>query len=178
MKGIVFNMLEEAVTKAHGEQTWEALVEQAGASGAWTALGNYPDEELFKIVEVAARALGLPVPAVVRWFGVQAAAMFAQRYPAFFAKHVDARSFLVTLNDVIHPEVRKLYPGASVPSFEFADLPDGGLAIRYISGKKLCSLAEGLIEGATAHYKQRASLEHPECMHRGAATCLLRVTFA
>ena len=45
--------------------------------------------------------------------------------------HEDVRSFLPTLNDIIHPEVRKLYPGADVPTFGLQHRPDGAIAMRY-----------------------------------------------
>jgi len=177
MKGIVFNVLEAAVSEAHGEQTWDALVEGAGVSGSYTALGSYPDEELFAIVGAASKALSLPAGDVVRWFGRNAIRHFHQRYPQFFDAHSEVRPFLLTLNDIIHPEVRKLYPGASVPDFDFQKTDDGGLRIGYSSAKKLCSLAEGLIEGAAAHYHQPATLSQERCMNRGDSQCVIVCSF-
>ena len=58
--------------------------------------------------------------------------LFAVRYPQFFEPHDCTRSFVLTLNDIIHPEVRKLYPGADVPEFDFGirDEPSGdGLSV-------------------------------------------------
>ena len=34
--------------------------------------------------------------------------MFAKRYPEFFEPHETTLEFLLTLNEMIHPEVRKL----------------------------------------------------------------------
>ena len=42
MKGIIFNLVEEAVTAGHGEQTWDAILEAADLGGEYTSLGNYP----------------------------------------------------------------------------------------------------------------------------------------
>ena len=53
----------------------------------------------------------------------------AKRWPAFFAAHDEAVPFLLSLNSVIHPEVRKLYPGAYCPHFDFTSPPDGSLLI-------------------------------------------------
>ena len=47
MKGIIFNLLEEVVTQAHGEEVWDQLLDAAQVDGAFTSLGNYPDEDLF-----------------------------------------------------------------------------------------------------------------------------------
>lgn len=178
MKGIVFNLLAEAVSKQFGEDTWDNLLDAAGLEGAYTSLGNYPDAEIFKLVEAASQALKLPPDAVLRWFGRAAMPLLVARYPGFFVNHRDTRSFLLTLNDIIHPEVRMLYPGAATPEFEFdASSPDV-LQMDYRSQRKLCALAEGFVLGAGDHFKEEVSLEHPVCMHRGDAKCTLQLRFA
>ena len=178
MKGIVFNVLEAVVSEAHGEETWDDLIDSAGVSGSYTSMGNYPDEELFAIVGAASKALSLDADAIVEWFGTQAIAKFHERYPALFDSHRDARSFVLTLNDIIHPEVRKLYPGADAPDFDFQGFPDGSLNMVYHSKKQLCSLAIGLVKGAAAHYGQDAQIRHEGgCMKTGAESCVLHCEF-
>lgn len=179
MKGIVFNVLEAVVGEAHGEGTWDALVDAAGVSGAYTSMGNYPDAELFALVGAASAALKLEPDVIVEWFGTQAIGKFYARYPQFFDPHKDTRSFILTLNEIIHPEVRKLYPGADAPDFDFQAFPDGSLSMVYHSKKKLCSLAIGLVQGAAAHYGQTASITHEgACMKSGGSSCVLRCHFA
>ena len=119
MKGIYFNLLEAVVTRDHGEVTWDALLEAAGLDGAYTSLGSYSDDDLMKLVAAASSVLGITPEAVLRWVGREALPLEAERFPSFFSGHVSAQSFILTLNDMIHPEVRKLYPGADVPDFEF-----------------------------------------------------------
>ncbi|HYF34088.1 MAG TPA: heme NO-binding domain-containing protein, partial [Prosthecobacter sp.] len=152
MKGIIFNLLEDVVTAAHGEAVWDDLLRVSGVNGAFTSLGNYPDEDLFKLVGAASQALSLPPNSIVRWFGTQALPRLAAKYPEFFAQHSAARPFILTLNGIIHPEVRKLYPGAATPDFEFDASSPATLIMSYRSQRKLCALAEGLIEGAATHY--------------------------
>jgi hypothetical protein len=178
MKGIIFNLLEGVVTQAHGEEVWENLLESAQLDGAYTSLGNYPDEELFRIVGAASSALSLPADAIVRWFGVQAVPMLVQKYPAFFAPHRSTRDFILTLNGIIHPEVRKLYPGAEPPVFEFDTSSPEVLGMVYRSKRGLCALVEGFVEGAAGHFKETVRMEHPECMHRGQPECRLEFSFA
>ena len=177
MKGIVFNLLEQAVSREYGEDTWDDLLDSAGLKGAYTSLGSYPDAELGRLVAAAAHALRLPPQDVVRWFGRAALPALAASNPAFFASHTNVRSFLLTLNDIIHPEVRKLYPGADAPDFEYEHRPDGSLGMGYRSRRMLCSFAEGLILGAAAHFDEIVSIVQPECMLRGDERCLLELTF-
>jgi dihydrodipicolinate synthase/N-acetylneuraminate lyase len=57
MKGVVFNLLEAVIRRDYGDDAWEALLETVGADGAYSSLGNYPDEEMMKLVDAASSAL-------------------------------------------------------------------------------------------------------------------------
>jgi hypothetical protein len=175
VKGIVFNLLEEVVRREHGERAWDDLLAAAGSDGIFTSLGNYPDERMFALVGAASSALNQPPEHVVRWFARHCIPLLAAKYPQFFEPHASTRPFLLTLNEIIHPEVRKLYPGAQVPEFDFDTSDDQVLVMGYRSPRKLCAFAEGLIQGAAAHYGEQVEIEQPRCMHRGDAKCLLRV---
>jgi hypothetical protein len=177
VKGIVFNLLEELVRRDHGENTWDALLESAGLDGAYTSLGSYADDELIKLVVAAAQALQEPPDTILRWFGRNAMPLLAEKYPSFFSSQRSARRFLLTLNDIIHPEVRKLYPGAVVPVFDFdASSPDI-LLVGYKSERKLCALAQGFVEGAADHYGEELAFQHVNCMHRGDDKCVFKIQF-
>jgi hypothetical protein len=177
MKGVVFNLLEQLVARDFGEETWDALLDTSGLDGVFTSLGSYPDEQFMRLVSAASDALDMPADSVVTWFGRNAFPLFAARYPQLFEPHDSTRSFVLTLNDIIHPEVRKLYPGADVPEFDFA-ARDGLLVMGYRSPRKLCSFAEGLLLGAADHYGERLTIEQPSCMKRGDDQCTLEIEFS
>ena len=178
MKGIVFNLVEEVITRDHGDGTWDALLEAARLDGAYTSLGSYSDDDLTKLGAAASSALGTPAEAVIRWFGREALPLLAERYPSFFSGHASAQSFVSTSNDIIHPEVRKLYPGADVPDFEFHRPSEETLVVGYRSKRKLCALAEGFIDGSAGYYAQVVTIEQPLCMNRGDDKCELVCTFS
>ena len=178
MKGIIFILLEEVVTQEFGANTWDQLLEAAQVDGTFTSLGNYPDADLFKLVGAASAALKQPPDAIVRWFGVKALPLLANKYPAFFERHQSTRSFILTLNGIIHPEVRKLYPGADTPDFDFDTSSPEVLVMIYRSKRKLCALVEGFVEGAAGRFDETVSIQHPHCMHRGDGNCRLELSFA
>ncbi|AMM31906.1 Heme NO binding domain protein [Sinomonas atrocyanea] len=177
MKGIIFNLLEEAVVERHGADAWDGLLDGLGLDGVYTSLGSYPDAEVYQIVEGAGRLAGLSPAEALRWFGREAMALMAGRFPAYFSAHTTALPFLLSVNSMIHPEVRKIYPGADVPTFGFRTEPSGALLMAYTSPRRLCALAHGFIDGAAAHFGETAQVDHLECMHRGDSECLCRVTF-
>jgi hypothetical protein len=175
MKGIVFNLLEQVVVKCHGEATWDRLLDATGLSGAYTSLGNYPDEEIGRLVAAGSQALGMPPADVLRWFGRESMPLLALRCPAFFHGHESTRSFVLNVNRIHHPEVHKLYSGAKCPVFGFDEEPNGDLSMTYDSVRKLCALAQGFIEGAADHFHETVDVQHVACMHHGDAKCVLRM---
>ena len=178
MKGIIFNLVEEAVTARHGEDTWDRVLDEAGVAGAYTSLEMYPDEELLALVGAGSRLLDTDTGTLTQWLGHEALSGLAQRYPQFFETHASTRSFLLTLNDVIHPEVRKLHPNADPPDFGFDEGDDGALVLTYSSRRRLCDLAVGMIDGAATHYGETSHLTHDVCMKDGADACVFQVSFA
>lgn len=175
MKGIIFNLLEEVVIGRHGEAAWDECLDATGLQGAYTSLGGYPDGELGMLVQQFAATLGLTQDDCLRWFGREAMPLLAARYPGFFSGHKTTLSFLVSVNSIIHPEVRKIHPGAQCPVFRFEDLADGGMLLGYQSPRRLCFLAQGFIEGAAAHFGETAVVEHLRCVAEGGPECLLGI---
>ncbi|MBI3071262.1 MAG: heme NO-binding domain-containing protein [Deltaproteobacteria bacterium] len=177
MKGIIFNLLEHAVIKAHGPKTWKALVTQTGLARPYAAAGNYPDSEMIQFVGAAAHLLNTSVADVLRWFGREAISHLSTRYSHFFAPHKSTSTFMLTINDAIHADVRKIYPDADLPTFDFLESTPNRVVLAYRSARRLCALAEGFIAGAASHFGEDATIVHPTCMLRGDDRCVLECTF-
>lgn len=177
MKGIIFNLLQEAVTRQFGPDAWDDLIDAAGVDGAYTSLGNYHDDEITALVAQASQALGMTRGDVLRWFGQSTIPMLAARYPEFFTGHTATRNFLLTLNGIIHPEVRKIYPGAMPPVFGFDEGDPDELVMTYRSRRHLCMLAEGFITGSAQYFGQQVRMRQSQCMHDGAEHCTFHLRF-
>jgi hypothetical protein len=177
MKGVVFNLLEELIHRDRGEAAWDEMLRVANVDGAYTSLGSYPDAELLRLISVLGTETERSPDEVLRWFGRQAMPLLAFRYPDFFSTQTSARSFLLTLNSIIHPEVRKLYTGADVPVFDFDTSSADVLGLGYRSARRLCALAHGFIEGAADHYKETVLVEQERCMLRGDPKCTFQLRF-
>jgi len=148
MKGVIFNVVEEVIGDLFDADTWDDLLDGAEVDGAYTALGDYADTELLAIVSAACRATGLSAEEVLRTVGHHALPKLASRVPQSLVDAPDALSFIRKVNDIIHPEVLKIYPDSIPPAFEFEDR-DGGLVVRYRSARNLPALAEGLLSGVS-----------------------------
>lgn len=175
MKGVVFNLLEEAVLREFGPEAWDDLLDDSGVSGAYTSLGNYSDEEMTALVGAASAKLGMSNPQVLRWFGRRAMPILRERYAGLFESHTSSRSFVLSVNNIIHPEVRKLYSGAKCPFFHFREDSGGSVTMGYESSRKMCDLAHGFVEGAADIFGDEVAITHQACMNHGADKCLMEI---
>ncbi len=178
MKGIIFNVFNKLVEEKFGLETWDALIEetQPASRGAYTSAGTYADQELFAMVGVLSKKTGAPATDLVRIFGEYTLHELAKAYPVFF-KHDSLKSFLQSIHGVIHVEVRKLYPDAGLPEITYEDPGPDQLVMIYRSPRKLCALAEGLTQGAAAHFKEKVSVQQTKCLHNGETECRLELRF-
>ena len=177
VKGIIFNLVEGFVVAEGGEGAWDRLLDDAGLDGGYTSIGTYADEELLHLVAAYAASHDVAPEDATRAIGQHALLGLAERYPRYFTPHTHTRDMLLTLNDVIHPEVRKLQPEATPPDFDFGSTGAEAFEMGYVSARHLCFLAEGMISGAAAYYGETVTISQPECMHAGAARCLIRCSF-
>lgn len=176
MKGVIFNYLAEMTEEVFGLEAWDTILQKTGRSGIYVATDSYSTEELMDLVGAAHEISGIPVDDLVRKFGEYMFPRFQKENPQFFSDDMTLKSFLLTVDRIIHVEVLKLHPGANLPSFEYKDESDNELTMYYTSPRKLCYVAEGLIAGAAAHFKTEYTLDHPDCMHDGAKACKLHLT--
>jgi predicted hydrocarbon binding protein len=178
MKGIVFNLLNDLVEQEFGIDVWDDMIDVTApeSQAIYTSVEVYPDEELLAYVSTLAQRTGVGAGDVLRAFGKYMLARFALIHPEFFQGHT-AKSFLKSVHDVIHVEVRKLHPDVVLPDFEYESPANNQLVMKYHSPRALCHLAEGLIGGTGEHFGVDIALDHSACMHDGADQCVLSLTF-
>lgn len=178
MKGVIFNVLEELVIETAGMAAWNSILNKTGSDGIYTSGESYSDDELFALVGEICIALDMPAEKVVGIFGEYLFDQLDARHPDFTANASELKSFLISVDTVIHGEVLKLYTNPNLPRFEYQDKGEKQLTMLYRSPRKLCILAEGLVRGAAKRFGNEVSIEHPVCMHNGADHCQLDVSIA
>lgn len=179
MKGIVFNIFSDLVNDTFGLEQWDQLIEmtQPKSGAVYTSVEVYPDSELMAYVAALSDITGAAPADLVRTFGKYMMHKFKLMHPEFLQDQT-AKSFLASVHDVIHVEVKKLHQDTILPQFEYEDTGDANTLIMiYSSERKLCHLAEGLIEGVSEVFAQSIVLHHPQCMHDGAQKCRLELQF-
>ena len=180
MKGVVFNLLESFICEKWGHEKYEEILEMCPLKTRepFVSPGTYPDADLMTIATKTADNLGLSLEDALRAFGHYCFPRLADRVPSLIEGLTDARSFLLSVDSVIHVEVRKLFPEAVTPKFIYEQPAADQLIIHYQSERKLCAFMEGLIDGVAKHFNTRIDYHQSACMHHGADECEFHLTFS
>ena len=178
MKGIIFTSLGDMVEEKFGLEIWNTLLQEADlpSGGLYTAGGTYPDGEMFSLLMTLSTLVKIEPAELIETFGVYMFPVLAGKYPNFLEQK-NLKDFLKSIDEVIHLEVHKLYPDASLPSITYEDPAPNELILNYRSPRKLCALAMGLIRGAADHFKVKVTIKQTECMLKGADHCRLEIFF-
>jgi len=180
MKGIVINILEQMVCEKFGEETMEEVYDKVSfKSDAPPFVGplTYPDEDILAIVSFLVEKTAIPPDDLLFEFGKYMFPVFYQYYPIFFENVDSPITFLASVNDIIHVEVRKLFQEAMPPSVKIIPVDDNHVTLYYQSERKLCRLLEGLLEGVATHFMRKVTYNQRQCMKNGADQCVYEVTF-
>lgn len=161
MKGVVFTEFMEMVEDRFSADMLDDIIDDAKLphGGAYTAVGTYPHEEIVSLVVALSQRSGAPVADLLQAFGEHLFGQFVKGYPAFFAGTNDAFTFLAGIEDIIHAEVRKLYPDAELPKFEVEHHDPQRLVLVYDSRRHFEDLAEGLMRGCVKHFGGGIAIE-------------------
>lgn len=180
MKGIIFNLLEDFVTETWGDSAYDDLASQCDleTTEPFVGPGTYPDKDLVTLATAVAEKAALPLPDALRAFAAHSFPKLAKKYPVFLDSQPDARSFLRSVEGVIHVEVRKLFPEARTPRFLYEDASNGDLIMTYQSERNLYPVVEGFIEGVALHYQEGITVRREETELEGKVAHRFHLRFS
>lgn len=167
MRGVVVVGLEDYVQNTYSLATWQAILESTGHEDLIITVSDfYPDEAAIAIVAAAAEATDTDLAVFIEDFGKYLFGTLKQYYDFVIAGMDSLDQLLHSLEEVIHPQVKKMHPDAVVPSFRVENKHNGWL-VYYKSQRQLYPLAIGLIYGAADHFNESIHIEYANSMMDG-----------
>lgn len=175
MKGTIFVALEELIQDQFGLDKWNSILKESNikSQGIFTSGAIYPDEELVSLLTIMQLKLNKKSEHLLMIFGFFLSKYFHKKYPHYYQNQT-FESFLVSIHEVIHSEVKKLNIETNPPIITFNAEHN---QIKYQSKRKLCPLAFGLIKGSASLLNKNIILKHEnECMKKGFDCCIFSFT--
>ena len=155
MKGMVLTVyLDFAEQRVGTTALDQALVNcTLSNNGAYTSVGNYTHTDLLLLNSTIAKIVDNSKADLLKEFGRFLFAKLADGHQEMMADFHTLEALLLNLENVIHRDVRKLYPGANPPVFSITEhIPGESLLLHYNSKRPLAHMAWGLLEKAIEHF--------------------------
>jgi Haem-NO-binding len=175
--GIIHLTLRKFMQARHGPEGWLRLLEQAGVASSlgYVRVGYYPDDELRAIVDAAARKTGASVESILEDFGEFAAPDLLALYPRLIKPEWRTLDVLTHTEQTIHHVVRLRSVGAQPPALRCGRVGPDEVVLTYVSPRRLCAFARGLIRGVAGYYREHVVITETACTQRGAEACTISV---
>ena len=180
MQGVIFNAIEEFVIDLGGMELWNKVLESADvpSGGIYTFGETYDDQEIVDLAVHLCDAIDVELAKGLNLFGRFLFGYLLARGNVQIKDYNNTQALLSELEDVIHKDVKRLHPGAYTPFFEYQSVDQEQGILIYRSKRKLCQVAEGLVQGAAENYGQYVLLQHTHCMHQDAEECRWNLQFS
>lgn len=172
----MFTELEGQVKKQLGDAAWLAVIHKAGLQRTDYRLDKqYPDQEMFLIVEAVATSTGTSMTVVLEDFGEALIPALLQMYGFLVDPEWTLFDFLLNTELLIHSAVRTHTPDSRPPVIRVDRTAPKEVRITYRSPRRLCAVARGIVRGAAAHYGVAVAITDRACMLRNDPECVLTV---
>ena len=171
MKGMMFTEFLDMVEAGHGLAVKDRIIREAALpnDGAYTSVGSYPHQELLRLAGALSKVTGVPTSELMLEFADTVFALFLRRYRPMIDEAKSCFAFLEGIERHIHVEVRKLYPDAELPNFDYPMPAADVLVMDYRSPRPMAKFAEGLVRAAIRHYQEPIAMT-VEDLSEGAGT--------
>ncbi|HEX2914639.1 MAG TPA: heme NO-binding domain-containing protein [Chloroflexia bacterium] len=175
MHGIIFAELKNFIDQKWDKGLWQQVLNDAGLGARlYLAIADYPDEEIYAIVNAGCRRTGMEPTAFLEAFGENIVPPLLRTYAGLIKPEWKTLDFLEYTENNFHRFVTKKH-GAHPPKLVATRPGKDEVVINYSSHRRMCAFASGIAKAVARHYQETVTVSHLSCMHRGDAVCLISV---
>lgn len=176
MKGVVFTEFVDLVEQQFSLDLVDEIIEESdlASQGAYTSVGTYSHQEIIEMVTKLSEKTNIPQTDLLIIFGQYLIKRFKVSYPELFDTD-DLFTFLASVHNHVHVEVKKLYPDAELPTISVEVVHNASnMSIQYQSPRPFSDLAYGLILGAVDHFAEKVELTRENRSDKHGETFFLK----
>lgn len=159
MRGLLFTELIEMMEDLMGLEFANKVIAEAQLEnqGAYTAIGNYPHKDLFKLLGILSSHAQNPQNKVIKSYGEYLFFRLCTLYPEEVKKYPNTFALLKEIPIILDRETRKLEPNAEVPDIKINIYKPDFMELTFNSKKRMGFLLEGWITACISHYQEPIS---------------------
>ncbi|UTZ41568.1 heme NO-binding domain-containing protein [Vibrio campbellii] len=162
MKGIIFTEFMELVEDKFSLEVLDQVLNLSNDEGVYTSVGSYDHRDLVKLIVNLSKVSDIPVEKLQEVFGECVFENLLKSTPnhAGIQQCTNTFQFVRHVEDFIHAEVKKLYPDANPPQFDFISETQSKIVFDYRSARCMAHVCLGLIHGCASHFGETIEVRH------------------
>ncbi|MBM7035974.1 heme NO-binding domain-containing protein [Vibrio ulleungensis] len=170
MKGIIFTEFLELVEQQFGLETLDKVLDLSEDQGIYTSVGSYDHKSLVKLIVNLSKTTDIPADALQEVFGETVFISLLNTLPdnAGILDCTHCFDFVRHVEEYIHVEVKKLYPDANPPKFDFVSETETQLVFDYSSARCMGHVCIGLLKGCAKHFDQQIEIGSQSLNEQGS----------
>lgn len=161
MKGIVFTEFLEMVENEFGLEVLDRIIINSDlpSEGVYTSVGTYDFFEMQKLITNLSAETGISVNDLLFAYGKYFFQVLTRNHRDIFSLYSSPIDMLASIENHIHVQVRKIYPGAELPTFKILEHDENYLEMMYYSERSMYMFAKALMEKTFEHYHEGSKIE-------------------
>ncbi|WP_026933739.1 heme NO-binding domain-containing protein [Christiangramia echinicola] len=161
MKGIVFTEFLEMVEQEFGLEVVDKIItaSQLPSEGIYTSVGTYDFFEMQNLLGNLSAETGIPINDLIYAYGLYFFQALTKHHRDIFNLYTSPIAMLASIENHIHVQVRKIYPGAELPTFKVLNQQEDFLEMMYFSERSMYMFAKALMEKTFEHYHENSKIE-------------------
>lgn len=177
MHGIFLTHFKKYVESLIGGTTaWDNLLkEEKIPKKIYMPISEYPDEEMFMLLDAIEKKTQTPASVILEDFGTYLVPSLFKMYKEMIKPQWKTLDLIENTEQTIHKVVRIKNPGAHPPKLECKRMSPHEIFFTYRSQRKMCALAKGIMLGIASHYHERIKIAEKSCMNEGDSVCEMSV---
>jgi predicted hydrocarbon binding protein len=176
MHGLIFVQLKKYASQRLGPEAWDELLHKAALQGRmYLPVQQYPDDELQALVRALSLRTGGDTDGVLQDLGAFMAPELMRMYGSLLQRSWTTLDVVEHTEDTVYRVLRARNQTARQPELKAERTAPDEVVVVYVSPRRLCGFAKGIVRGLARHFGETVSLDEPTCMLRGDAECRLRI---
>jgi hypothetical protein len=160
MKGIVFTEFLEMTEVRFGYQMVDRIILKSNlpSRGIYTSIGDYPEDELFLLIDALHEEAKLEKKYLMTLLGAKMHESFIENYKNRLVAIASTTSFLNLLEIYVNMLVRSMYAKTKVPTIEIENVGMSKLIMTYYTENRISELIEGFIQGYLSVHQEKVKV--------------------
>ena len=176
MNGIIPIELRKFVETGLGKQAWPEIVRLAEVPPrVYVPVVDYPDQEVMALLSALSARTGDSLPVILEAVGEFMVPDLISMVPMLIRPGWKTLDVIANTEDAIHEVLRQAGTNTNPPELKCRWSGPHEVVVTYMSSRKMCTLAKGIVKGIAKHYGEQATITEPSCMLRGDAACQLHI---